>query len=1163
MPHTPTPAVAHFITRWKASGASERANYQLFLTELCELLGVEKPQPATDKVHEASYTFERPVVFDDGEGKTSTNFIDLYKKDCFVLEAKQGADKASISEAELLGAERAKIKTGTATRDTRTWDREMKKAKEQALRYARSLPTTEGWPPFLAVVDVGYCIDLYADFARQGKTYVPFPDPQNYRITLEELHREEVRERLRLLFTDPLELDPSRRAARVTRALAERLAKLAASLEQSGYTPEQVSGFLMRCLFTMFAEDVQLLPEKSFTKLLQDYRQSITYFPDALQALWQSMDKGGFDPALRTVIPQFNGYLFKDPEALPITEAQLDLLILAAEADWADVEPAIFGTLLERALQPRERHKLGAHYTPRAYVERLVMPTVIEPLREEWEAARTASAILEDSGDEAGARKEIENFHRRLCSVRVLDPACGSGNFLYVTLEHLKRLEGEVTEYLDHFPGQKTLDMTGGYTVTPAQLLGLEVNPRAAAIADVVLWIGYLQWHFRAHGSATRLSNPILREYGNIKQQDAVLSYSERKPRLDSNNQPVTRWDGHSTKTHPVTRQEVPDETARTIVYDYLDPKPATWPEADFIVGNPPFIGPARMREALGDGYTEALRKVYKGAVPESADFVMFWWYKAAEIVRAGKAERFGFITTNSIKQTFNRRVIEAQMEANPKLSITLAIPDHPWVDSADGAAVEIAMSVAEKGEIIGRILSVVSESKTDGLEVQVTFSEKDGKVHPDLTIGAEVSKTVALKSNESISSMGVKLHGLGFVLEPDEARNIIKLNSKAQEVIRPYLTSRDLAQGVKEKYVIDLFGLDEKDVLREYPEVYQLVSLRVKPERLAKAANSKDAEKYAKEWWLYGKTRPQLRQTIKGLAKFIATSRTAKHRVFQLLSSINQIESEVVVIGIDDTYHLGVLSSDIHKRWALAAGSDLGGNTPRYNNSVCFDPFPFPAATEAQQEQIRSIAEQLDAHRKQRQAQHATLTITDMYNVLEKLRSGEALTPKEQKTHEQGLVSILLQLHQELDAAVAAAYGWPANLPEEEILERLVALNKERAAEEARGHIRWLRPAYQNPQGTQQGELGMESKKRVGTGRDLSVKEQLAWPKNLSEQAQAVQRALQLHERPATAQELLQQFKPVTKTQQPQRLQQIDSLLQTLHGLGLLRKTEKEQYVK
>lgn len=200
------------------------------------------------------------------------------------------------------------------------------------------------------------------------------------------------------------------------------------------------------------------------------------------------------------------------------------------------------------------------------------------------------------------------------------------------------------------------------------------------------------------------------------------------------------------------------------------------------------------------------------------------------------------------------------------------------------------------------------------------------------------------------------------------------------------------------------------------------------------------------------------------------------------------------------------------------------------------------------------------DAHRKQRQAQHPTLTITDMYNVLEKLRSGETLTPKEQKTHEQGLVSILLQLHNELDTAVAAAYGWPANLLEEEILERLVTLNKARAAEEASGHIRWLRPAYQNPQGTQQTDIGIETKAKT---IKATAKEVLVWPKTLSEQAQAVQLALQLHERPATAEDLIRRFKPAGKAQQPQRLQQIDNLLQTLHGLGLLRKTEQEQYVK
>lgn len=1158
MPHTSTPAITDFITRWKASGASERANYQLFLTELCQLLGVERPQPATDKVHEATYTFERPVVFDDGEGKTSTNFIDLYKKDCFVLEAKQGADKAGITEAELLGGERIKTKTGTATRDTRTWEREMKKAKEQALRYARSLPAAEGWPPFLAVVDVGYCIDLYADFARQGKTYVPFPDPQHYRITLDELHREEVRERLRLLFTEPLELDPSRRAARVTRELAERLAKLAASLEQAGHSPEQVAGFLMRCLFTMFAEDVQLLPDNSFTRLLQDYRQNLEHFPDALEALWQNMDRGGFAPALHTRIPQFNGYLFKNTEALPITAAQLDLLVLAAQADWSEVEPAIFGTLLERALQPRERHKLGAHYTPRAYVERLVMPTVIEPLREEWEAARTASAILEDAGDEAGARKEIDNFHRRLCSVRVLDPACGSGNFLYVTLEHLKRLEGEVKEHLDHFPGQQTLDMTGAYTVTPAQLLGLEVNPRAAAIADVVLWIGYLQWHFRAHGSATRLSDPILREYGNIKQQDAVLSYTDKVPRLDANGQPVTRWDGHSTKTHPVTGQEVPDETARTIVYDYLDPKPATWPEADFIVGNPPFIGDKAMRGALGDGYVDALRKAYKGIVPESADFVMFWWHKAAEIVRAGIAERFGFITTNSITQSFNRRIIQSYLEAEKPLNLCYAISDHPWVDSGNGASVRIALTVADNHTKDGRVDEVVTEREGEA-EIHVTFREKKGRINSDLTTGVDTTTAIRLKSNVGLASVGVGLYGAGFQLTKDEALSFgHSLDPVKEEVIKPYLNGRDLTQSPRGILVIDFDGMKEDEVRLKYPDLYQRVLTTVKPER-----DSNRRESRRKNWWLYGENAPLLRQLTKGITRVIATSRTARHRTFSFLNSNVIIDQKIVAIALEDAFHLGILSSNIHVTWAMATGGWLGvGNDSTYNHSDCFYKFPFPTPTDSQKEQIRGIAEALDAHRKQRQAQHPTLTITDMYNVLEKLRSGEALSAKEQKTHEQGLVSILLQLHKELDAAVAAAYGWPANLPEEEILERLVALNKERAAEEARGLIRWLRPEYQNPQGTQQGELGIESKK-AGKTVLATAKEVLAWPKTLAEQAQAVQRALQLQERPATAEDLVRQFKPVAKPQQSQRLQQIDSLLQTLHGLGLLRKTEQEQYVK
>src|SRR5690606_23410543 len=394
----------------------------------------------------------------------------------------------------------------------------------------------------------------------------------------------------------------------------------------------------------------------------------------------------------------------------------------AAHAAWADVEPSIFGTLLEQALDPRERHRLGAHFTPRAYVERLVGPAVLEPLRDEWEGVRTAAEQLveraEDATDRAQrtrlrneARRVLSAFLTRLAAVRVLDPACGSGNFLYVTFAGLKALEDEARRVSERLVGEAVGE---GFGVTPTQMRGLEVNARAAAIADLVLWIGYLQWHRRRYGAAHPLPEPVLEGYGQVEHRDAVLG---------------------------------------------PDGRPAPWPEADFIVGNPPFVGASRMREALGDAYTEALRKAYPG-VPESADLVMYWWDRAASAVRDGRARRFGLITTNSLTQTFNRRVVERHLGAHPgrsagrdggmrrddrirrdtmhgvpttgttgtgttgtgttgtgttgtgttgttgtgttgtgttgtagPLTLAFAVPDHPWVDSADGAAVRVAMT--------------------------------------------------------------------------------------------------------------------------------------------------------------------------------------------------------------------------------------------------------------------------------------------------------------------------------------------------------------------------------------------------------------------------------------------------------------------------------------
>ena len=410
---------------------AERANYQLFLSELCDVLDVPRPDPATPDGADNAYVFEKAVPLPHG----ATERIDLYRRGCFVLEAKQGSDRAEPGPAFSQEAERRlkAHKRGTAVRGTAAWDTAMERARQQAQSYARNLPPDEvrdGRPPFLVVVDVGRSIALYAEFTRTGGNYIPFPDPVHYRLDLADLLDDGTRELLRQLWLDPLGLDPSRRSARVTCEIAGRLAALARSLEdapagapQAGpERAEAVARFLMRCLFTMFAEDVGLLPERAFTQLLADSRRNAASFPPLVEELWRTMASGGFSVALRLPVPHFDGGLFEDAKALPLTADQLQLLIEAAQADWRDVEPAIFGTLLVRALDPAERHKLGAHFTPRAYVERLVLPAVIEPLRAEWESAMAAAVLLAEGGKRAEALAEVRAFQRRLASVRVLDP---------------------------------------------------------------------------------------------------------------------------------------------------------------------------------------------------------------------------------------------------------------------------------------------------------------------------------------------------------------------------------------------------------------------------------------------------------------------------------------------------------------------------------------------------------------------------------------------------------------------------------------------------------------------------------------------------------------------------------------------------------------------
>ena len=1147
-----------FIERWQKSGAAELANSQSFLKELCDVLGVPQPDPTQQDAESNRYVFEKAVAFNNGDGSTSFGRVDLYRAGCFVLESKQGSERKAAAQAETLATvtKTAKKLSGSAPRGTAAWDKAMQAARNQAKGYAEAIPGE--WPPFLIVVDVGYCFDLYADFSGSGKSYVPFPDPRSFRIPLDRLRDETVCTTLRSIWLDPHSLDPSKRAAKVTREIATQLANLAKSLEAK-HDPEIVAGFLMRCLFTMFAEDVELIPKNSFRKLLISLRDELHNFQPMVESLWDAMDQGSFSVILREKIKRFNGKFFKVKTALPLTRDQLELLIEAAESDWQYVEPSIFGTLLERALDPVERHKLGAHFTPRAYVERLVIPTIIEPLREQWDATYAAAMQLHEDGKRKEAVKLLREFHGHLCEIRVLDPACGSGNFLYVAMELMKRLEGEVVSAMASL-GDNVLP---GITIDPHQFLGIEINPRAAALAELVLWIGFIQWHRRTRNETTP-PEPILKDYGNIECRDAVLEWDSIEPVADADGRPVTRWDGRTTKPHPVTGLEAPDETARVQELRYINPRTAQWPKADYVVGNPPFIGDKRMRFALGDGYVDALRTCYKGLIPASADFVMYWWHRAASLLSAGTIQSFGLITTKSFTQPLNRAITEPFLKDDMNCSIVYAIPNHPWVDSAFGAAVRIALTVCRRGRETGTLETLVSESSSDSVSEKIRYASNSGTINSDLTIGVDVTTALELEAGRGVCCNGVQLSSAGFILTEDEAIALgYSRESRRPSAIRPYINGKDLTQKSRNVYVIDFTGLLLDEARKRYPGAFQRVLNRVKPDRLAKKGGSKDVQKYAEQWWLFAKTRENYRPALESLERYIVTCRTAKHRTFSFISSEVLPDAKVVAIAIDAPWVLGVLSSKVHVLWAVRSGARLGvGNDPNYNHSICFARFPFPVTDSVIRLRIGELAEQLDSHRKRQQELHPKLTITGMYNVLEKLRAGEMLSGKEQTIHEQGLVSVLKQIHDDLDAAVFDAYGWPHDLDDEEILQRLVDLNHERAEEESRGIVRWLRPEYQNPLHGQRTTAGKQTEFEIEDGDATPTKKATAtakitkqpWPKTLPDRMVAIQTALQRRAAPSDVKQVAACYARANKAE-------VAELLDTLVAVGNVRRLDDGRY--
>lgn len=1013
-PDPGTPAALHALAdAWAGVAAAERANAQLYLAEFCDALGVPRPRGAG-----SGYQFEFPVKIGARDGTESQGFVDCYRAGHFVLEAKDAAAGAS--------------------------DAALRRAYGQARLYALNDPSGSA-PPYVLVLDVAKTLVVWH---RWGGTYQGYQ--AGHRIDLATLHtRPADIALLRDIWLDPARRDPRQHAQAVTADIAARLATLAAALEARGFAQERVARFLMRVVFSCFAEDVDLLPRDAFRQTVE--RAGVAGDPDrfarALEALWQAMDTGGmfgYESLLR-----FNGHFFESAEALPLTRDEIALLLEAARADWQAVEPTIFGTLLTRALDPAERHRLGAEYTPRAFIERIVRPTVEEPVRERWTAVQAEVLQLVGTGrpkDRAAAEQRVRAFLDWLRALRVLDPACGSGNFLYVTMHLLKEVEHEAVRELEGLTGHPELRMQ---EIGPANFLGIEVKPWAREIAELTLWIGFHQFWKRHH--AVQPPEPVLQDTGTLELRDAVLAWDEIRhvPEKD-------RPDPTPRLVHPVTGELVPDPAARLAYMEHVNAHAAEWPAADFIVGNPPYLGQARQRDVFGDGYVDALRAAYAD-VPDAADYVMYWWRRAAAAVASGRTIRAGLITTKALTQTQNRRVIELAAAAGVR--VCWAIPEHPWSDG-DGAEVRVSMTVLAHEPTIARLLQVPPTRYARG-EVPIISDVHVPKLNSDLTAHADVasSAAVSLLANAGMCSNGYKPHGTGFLLEPEESVRVLQADSRYADVVKPYRNGQDLTGRPRGVSIIDFGFMTEQEAMT-YPVLFDIVRGRVKPERDANARAV-----YRTYWWRFGEARREWRAAVAGLPRYIATVKTAKFRFFTFLDSHVAPDDKLVCVASDDAFHLGVLSSSLHRAWALAAGSSHGiAGTPSYDKGGCFDGFPFPAPPMQARALVASLGQSLDNHRNAALAREVRVTITGMYNAIAKVTAGESLSSSERLIYESGACGALRQLHEELDHAVAEAYAWSWPLTSDVILERLVALHAERVAEEARGHVRWLRPDYQRP---------------------------------------------------------------------------------------------------
>lgn len=935
--HTP-PALTpqEFVSRWKGMALTERASSQSHFIDLCAVLG----QPTPTEVDQTgdTYTFEKGVTKSSKGGKAGgQGWADVWKRGCFAWEYKRkGGNLVS--------------------------------AYEQLQRYREALEN----PPLLVVSDIA-TIEIHTNFTNTVK--------QVYKLTLDDLLDSKKLDLLRRVFSEPETLRVNAKTtAEVTEQAAREFARLGEILRRKGVEPGQAAHFLIRLLFCLFAEDIGLLPSNLFSKIVESSKvRPYAVFEKRLGQLFEAMRTGGNFGA--EDILYFNGGLFDDASVLDLGTEGLEILYRVSKLDWSAIEPAILGTLFERTLDPTKRAQLGAHYTSKADILLIVEPVLMAPLRRRWqdEIQPKARELAQkrDVTNNASQRTRLNsdlaslltNFADEIAKVQVLDPACGSGNFLYVALKQLLDLQKEVVVLAGDLGLSRFFP-----TVSPQQLHGIEVNEYAHELAQATIWIGMIQW-LRDNGFG-QPDEPILKPINSILNIDAIMGYDE--------------------------------------VGNPIEPQ---WPQADVIIGNPPFLGGNKIRQELGDNYVNSLFKLYEGRVPAFADLVCYWFERARQLIADGKLRRVGLLATNSIRGGVNRRVLERIKDTG---DIFMAWSDRPWV--LEGAAVRVSMVGFDDGS--------ETEHYLDGKKVNI--------INPELTSQAQVSSAKILNEDANICFMGPSPKA-PFDIDFEAARKMLdaplNINNRSNsDVVRPVVSATDLVQHPRHKWTID-FGVMSLEQASEYELPFTYIKKVVLPIR---SKNRRAA--YVAKWWQYAEARPGMRKALSGKKRFIATPGVAKHRIFVWIAQEVLCNQGTLVYARDDDYFFGILQSKSHELWALHTGTSLGP-TPRYTPTTTFEtfPFPWPPGTEPKDDARVEVI-----------AQAARELVEKRDNWLNPPGASEVELKKRTLTNLYNQRPTWLDLaHQKLDRAVFAAYGWPSDLSDEQILEKLLTLNLERAAKQ------------------------------------------------------------------------------------------------------------------